>query len=63
MEIDMIVAPNPHEKGLHCSFCGQCECNVEVMIATQGCNICSDCVLICVTEINDYRKNKDANHE
>lgn len=41
------------EKKIRCSFCGKTQDKVERMIQGNGCYICSDCVRLCVSILDD----------
>ena len=41
------------EQGVRCSFCGKRETQVERMISGPGVYICSDCVRVCSTLLDD----------
>lgn len=45
--------PRRDEQGIRCSFCGKRETQVERMISGPGVYICSDCVRVCSTLLND----------
>ena len=49
------MSTNTNETGLHCSFCGRSEHEVEILIpaAQRGAAICSDCITTCAGFLED----------
>ena len=47
-------------KTLYCSFCGKSQHEVTLLVEAGRVHICDDCVDLCVTIIDERRKNKPA---